>query len=396
VARITAIIALAIMLSNANAGEWSGYVGGELRLFPSGSDLDDAYHASFSLAAEPEYYHSWDDGYQSLTFKPFLRVDSHDSHRTHFDLRELYWEKAAENWELRAGVRRVFWGKTESQHLVDIINQTDLVENIDTEDKLGQPMINLALVRDWGTLDLFLLPGFRERTFPDEDARLRGPLPIKADDARYESGAKQWHVDFAARWSHFIGNWDLGVSHFHGTSREPRLVPDLSRGLRHIELVPYYDQIDQTGVDLQYTKGSWLWKFEGIHRSGMGDTYNAITAGFEYTLYGVFNSDADMGLLMEYLYDDRGDGATTPYQRDIFLGTRVSLNDVQTTQILAGAIVDQHTGATLLRLEASRRLGKAWRLTIEANAFLNVPSSDRLLHGIRQDDYLQIGANWYF
>jgi len=54
-----------------------------------------------------------------------------------------------------------FWGVTEFQHLVDIINQTDLVENIDTEDKLGQPMINLALINDWGTVDLFIMPYFR-------------------------------------------------------------------------------------------------------------------------------------------------------------------------------------------------------------------------------------------
>ena len=89
----------------------------------------------------------------------------HDGERTHFDVRELYWETFGETWDLRIGIARVFWGVVETQHLVDIINQTDTVENSDGEDKLGQPMINLSLVRDWGTVDLFVLPGFRERTF---------------------------------------------------------------------------------------------------------------------------------------------------------------------------------------------------------------------------------------
>jgi hypothetical protein len=49
---------------------------------------------------------------------------------------------------------------------VDIINQTDLVENIDGEDKLGQPMVHFSYFGDWGVVDFFLLPYLRERTYP--------------------------------------------------------------------------------------------------------------------------------------------------------------------------------------------------------------------------------------
>ena len=89
-------------------------------------------------------------------------------------LREAYW--AYEDWsykgteiELLVGINKVFWGVTESVHLVDIVNQTDLVEDLDQEDKLGQPMVNLALQHDWGLLNIYLLPYFRERTFPGID-----------------------------------------------------------------------------------------------------------------------------------------------------------------------------------------------------------------------------------
>ena len=53
----------------------------------------------------------------------------------------------------------MFWGVTESQHLVDVVNQTDLVENPDGEEKLGQLMVNLTVARSWGTLNLFVAPG---------------------------------------------------------------------------------------------------------------------------------------------------------------------------------------------------------------------------------------------
>ncbi len=58
-----------------------------------------------------------------------------------------------EEWEILAGLNKVFWGVAESRHQV---------EDIDEEDKLGQPMLNLTTLRDWGTVSLFILPGFSE------------------------------------------------------------------------------------------------------------------------------------------------------------------------------------------------------------------------------------------
>ncbi len=70
---------------------------------------------------------------------------------THWDIRELSWIHVGNGWESRVGIRKVFWGVTEGRHLVDIINQTDQVDQVDGEEKLGQPMINLSTVRDWGS-----------------------------------------------------------------------------------------------------------------------------------------------------------------------------------------------------------------------------------------------------
>ena len=80
----------------------------------------------------------------------FARADSQDDERSHADLREAYWGYESDDWDVIIGVNKVFWGVTESRHLVDVINQTDLVEDIDQEDKLGQPMINIATQRNWG------------------------------------------------------------------------------------------------------------------------------------------------------------------------------------------------------------------------------------------------------
>ncbi|MGV6851190.1 MAG: hypothetical protein ACWA5R_03300, partial [bacterium] len=77
---------------------------------------------NLSLAFEPEAYISWNDANDSIEFVPFARVDQRDNNRTHADIREFSWVHVGSNWESRIGVRRVFWGVTEFQHLVDIIN----------------------------------------------------------------------------------------------------------------------------------------------------------------------------------------------------------------------------------------------------------------------------------
>jgi len=383
--------ALLCISAAALASEWSGYVSSEFRGFAQ-SPADARQHDNnFSLSAQPEYFTDWDNGQQSLTFVPFARWDENDDKRSHIDIRELTWLKAAEDWELRVGIRKVFWGVTESQHLVDIINQTDLVEAIDGEEKLGQPMINLALIRDWGTVDLFVLPGFRERTFPGVDGRLRTALPVNDKQTIYESSDNDKHIDLAARWTHYIGDWDIGLSAFKGTNRDPRFIPNGSG----TALIPVYDLITQFGLDLQATLDDWLWKFEAINRDSQQENYNAFTGGFEYTLVGIADSAIDLGMIAEYLYDDRGDDAPTPFADDIMLGARLTLNDEQSTEFLLGVIADSNDATRLVSLESSRRLGSNWKISLEGRAFINIVKTDPLA-GVRKDNYLQLELARYF
>jgi hypothetical protein len=390
---LLAIICITLSFS-VSAGQWSGYLGTEFRFFLQDARDPRQHDENLSLVFEPEYYHEWDKGTQSLAFVPFFRLDQHDNERTHFDIRELTWLKAAENWELRVGLRKVFWGVTEFQHLVDIINQTDLVENIDTEDKLGQPMINLALINDWGTVDLFIMPYFRERTFPGIEGRPRNQPVVDDGLSKYESSAKEKHIDFAIRYSNYFGDWDVGVAHFYGTSRDPRSILTMNSSGAPV-LKPFYDIINQTSIDLQATKGNMLWKLEALHRSGQGETYNAVAGGFEYTFVGIFDSAIDLGVLGEYHYDGRGEDALTFFEDDIATGMRFAFNDAQSSEALVGLIWDRNTGGKFLNIEASRRIGNDWMLEMESRFLFGQSSSDPAF-AISRDDYLELFLTYNF
>jgi len=391
--RATVLCLLLAAALPAQAVSWRGFVAAQERLF-SDEPADPRQHGNnFSVSAQPELYHEWADGKQSLTFVPFARLDQGDDERTHADIRELAWGYVARDYEWTVGISKVFWGVTESQHLVDIINQTDLVEELDGEEKLGQPMVNLSLIRDWGTVGLFVLPGFRERTFAGVHGRPRIIPRVEKELTRYESSREQKHVDYAVRWSHYFGDMDIGLSWFHGTSRDPLLFPATDDG--EIVLAPFYQIIDQAGLDVQLTKGNWLWKLEAINRDGDYAKFRAATGGFEYTFYGLFDTPADLGLVMEYLYDSRGELATTPFEDDFLTGLRFTFNDAQSTDALLGAIKDKHDDSFLITLEANRRLGESWKMSLQASKFV-VDGLDQSLKSFAEDDFVQLELGYYF
>jgi hypothetical protein len=293
-----------------------------------------------------------------------------------------------------AGFGKVFWGVTEVRHLVDIINQTDAVEDVDNEDKLGQPMLNVTLDGRWGYIDVFYLPMFRERTYPAADARLRGLLPIDGE-ASYQSAAGRFHQDFALRWSRPFGAFDVGASFFRGTSREPRfIVVADAAGLPYLR--PHYDVIDQVGIDVQWTGSATLLKLEAITRGGHGDRFFAATGGVEYTLYQLLGGSSDVGLLAEFMLDRRGVGAPpTVFDNDVFVGFRWALNDVHDTAILGGPVVDYKTGEVLALLEVERRLGSGWRFELEARLFANTAPA-AATNSLRRDGFLTLRLSKFF
>jgi hypothetical protein len=350
---------------------------------------DDAT-TQLSIAGSTEF--RWRGAESRTSIIPYLRYDETDDERSLADLREGYWAQEAETYELLIGVNTVFWGVTESVHLVDIVNQTDAVADIDGEDKLGQPMINLELQRDWGLVSVYVLPWFRERTFVGEDGRLRTPLPVDTDNPQFESSDEENHVDLALRYSHYVGSVDIGISAFSGTSREARLLPNTDGS----ELIPFYDQIDQLGLDLQYTGDAWLWKLEAIARETQNDSFTAAVGGFEYTFYQVVDSAADIGLLLELQYDGRDEGEpVTLADNDLFAGIRLALNDTQDTSVLAGVGYDLETSEAYVNIEADRRLGDDTVLELRARLFTNSDLDDTG-YAIESDDYLQLQLSRYF
>lgn len=387
--------------------ELSGRFSIESRLYPDSAQHPGQRSHASGFTAKPELYAEDEEG-RSITISPFFRYDSADPRRTHADLREafllLYGEAGDGEWELRLGVDRVAWGVAEVRNIVDIVNQTDLVEHPDEKTKLGQPMAHGTWSADWGALELFLLPWHRERTYPGRAGRLRSEFVVDHDGATYDSAAEERHMDWAVRYSGSFGLVDLGLSYFDGQSREPVLRPVLGNAAGPV-LQPHYEKIRQFGLDAQLTTGPWLFKLEAIRRLGASnrpalenglrgeeDDFGAWILGGEHTLYSVFDTEAEITLLAEWHWDGRGpERATNAFENDLFLAVRLALNDVEGTEFTLSVAEDLDHAGRVFGIEAKTRLNDNWSFELEGTAFHGVGWRDDALYGVRRDTY--IGLN---
>jgi len=363
-------------------------------LFTENGAWPEQTNQSASVAGNIEFYHDF-QGNLSLTLQGFYRLDSIDDERSHGDLRLGKFLYFTDNWELSIGFGHVFWGATEFVHLVDIINQTDQVEAIDGEEKLGQPMLHLTIPREWGVMEGFVLPWFRERTFPGIKGRFRTPIPVNTDQTVYESSREQQHMDFALRYSTALMDSDIGLYYFNGTARDPVLLFSHSAA-GGPALYPYYEQIGQTGLDVQMVAGDWLLKGEAFYRIGQSRSYAATTFGFEYTFIGIAESMMDLGLIGEYVYDDRDDGwLPTIYDNDIMAGLRLAVNDMDDSTVLFGVIYDLESSSTIMAIEASRRINNSLRLNLDASFFIDMDIEDPAF-SFAQDDHIMLEMIYYW
>jgi len=239
-----------------------------------------------------------------------------------------------------------------------------------------------------------LLPYFRERTFPGHKGRLRSALEVDTESARYESARKERHLDFAFRYSHTIGDWDFGIYNFDGTGREPTLLSGVNANGESV-LIPFYEQVNQTGLDIQVVEGNWLFKLEALYRTGQREDFLASVGGFEYALENMVSSGMDLGMIGEWAYDERGDEAATSFQNDAMFGLRLAVNDAASSELLLGFIQDLEGSSRALSIEGSRRVGDNWLVSVESRAFLDQPEDDPL-YSLRDDAFFQLELACYF
>ena len=273
-------------------------------------------------------------------------------------------------------------------------------------------MIRVGRQFDFGTVQAFYLPYFRKRQFPGDGGRLRAGLPVEESAERIDVKGGRFAPSFALRYDGVFGGADIGLSAFHGVSRDPGFDPIFSQIVvdplpgqpapppQVVGLAPVYDRITQVGFDGQFTDDATLYKAEAIFRTGQTNLngnerdYVAASGGIEHTLYQVFDN-ADLGLIAEYAWDSRGRDATTTFNNDVILGARLALNDEADTSFLLTSAIDHRDEVATFRLEAQRRVADGLIAEVEGTLFVNA-DDDPLASDLQDDSFIRFKLTYFW
>ncbi|CAH9052479.1 hypothetical protein PSECIP111854_00978 [Pseudoalteromonas sp. CIP111854] len=382
------LLALILIASPVWTFEIQGNLNLEQRHYVSAKEQQsEQYEATLSFA--PELYYNHND--IEVNIKPNARINSMDDEKSGFYFKELNLAYTSNAHEFKVGINQVFWGVTESQHIIDIINQTDTLASVDFEQKMGQPMLQYTYYSEDSSLQVFLLPHFQKPKYASKKGRLRPILVVDPSLVQFESSKGKNRQDFALKYSSRLAGIDYSLHYFNGIQR----TPILQYSAAHNALAPLHPNMEQVGIESQLVYENWLFKLEGYHRHSTHN-YSAVTAGFEYTLIGVFDSFWDINLISEYQYDSRQDPSLAQGQNDLFLGARLTLNDLDGTTALVGLVQDLDDKDTVSgRLEISSRINDSWRWRVEGWLF-QADSVDEITFFARKDDFLQFSIEYYF
>ena len=347
--------------------------------------LGASFDTNISAEAKVIGYEELDDF--QLEYEIVIRKSLNDNGKDIIEPRQLFLSKTFGDIDVYLGYRHTFWGVAESRNLVDLINQQDMAAGMSPDNKLGAPSFSIETYLGSGELQYWFIPRFRERTFNGINAHPGFGIPVSPAKFAHIKGSKA--SDQALRYANSIGDIDYALSIFDGTAREPLI---LFQESYPPTITPYYERMRSVGLELQYTGESILYKFEGLTGTQSEKVFDAVVLGTEKTVYSVFETQWDMGIIIEYQYDDR---AQALLDRTLVSGIRLAANDEFDTSLLILYTVDDEFSQSVFGLEASRRLRNG--MTLDLSYLLHKSDEQHLpLYSLIDDSELSLTLGYYF
>lgn len=380
-----------------------GEFAAEVRFYPEeaspGRDVEVDLAVQFELRLQDTR------GWRALV-RPRLQTDPADPS----DPSELLWipreawvEYGRGGWTARVGRQVLAWGSADTFRPVDVLSTLDLQRDAPSLDRKGDWMFGVTYSRPSYGIEAMYLPILEGIDFPsahspwsmqsildrlddapDEDASDEVRL---VEDPLLPSSATEHSLGVRSRIS--FGTTDLFLVGYTGIDRLPLLLllGECRPGSECFPLVystrAVYLPMHLLGLEAQSAVGEVLIKFEAAFRDqtiedarfatllpGFDDHSLQVVVGLDHLRHGVLGSSHDLGLVVEFLFDDSGNAddylSFRPFQRDLAARLVWSFNDFDRTVVEAGWIQDLERAESFGTLRLKRRLRD--RVTLEVGA----------------------------
>jgi hypothetical protein len=334
-----------------------------------------------SLAVRPYFKTEGLDGAFVLTLAPSAVLDAADSRRTMGDIGDGKIEFQRGTWSLAIGLNLLAWDTADMGHPFGKVNHAAISQNLTLEDKLAQPMLQVAKTTRYGDFSIIWMPYLREPALQALSQPYRTDLPVRPENARYRVGNDAWYQSFALRWSHAVSEFE-GASAYIDMQRDAQLEPiSFDGGGEPTALRPLVGNAMHFGVTASHVAGPTLWKVEAagridaFSRSYGSANYCTVSGGLEYTMLGARSSDAHLDLVLEGSLDSRGETAPVTYDDDAVYGVRLGIDKDSDSSLLLLGATDLESGGTSVRLEAEHQIAGQWSMRLEGRTVLNAQPS---------------------
>ena len=171
---------------------------------------------------------------------------------------------------------------------------------------------------------------------------------------------------------------------------------------------PYliWPRVRQAGGTYQQALGSVLLKLEAAHRDYLHPgslppspdrDHSLIAAGLEWGFTHLAGSDSTFLFEIQNRFGEDVPPNELPlFQRDVLVGYRFALNDVQDRRLLLTAIVDlEETSRVLAALTWEQRLFDAWGLRAGAR-YARYPDDASVYAFLDDDDHVHLSLTRFF
>lgn len=395
---------------------YGGSVEASLRYYPEDGLLPGQTEAGFAPIINGDFNTRTELDFGTVVFEASGLYNT-ETGEGYADIPRGYFQYFGDGFDVLVGSNIEYWGVSESNRVVDSVNQRYVIDQTVDYISLGQPMVNLNLSFGFNsTLSLFGLIYFRDRDMANAATRFRSPFLMSNADAVYEEGNGR-NLDFAARYrtsfSALGGGMDLAVSYFDGTNRAPSTLPNVCvlpgghfdeancadlvyDDLEDVKAIPYYAKLRRYGLEMVYSNGDLQLTFEGAISQSLNETYYSTITGAQYSFGGIGPTGDTIVAVVEYLYDDRSIiQPLTIYDNDMFFGFAYSGNDVNGTSVRGGIYYDVETDAQIYTASWSRRIGDAMRLEV-AGFMMNSAGTEDPIAFAQDDSFVQVSLAYFF
>jgi hypothetical protein len=382
-------------------------------------DKDNQNNSLLTLKASVEENIEW--SWLNFTTSLSGKVDGSDNRNSYFNINEIYARFTGPFYSrVHIGAKTYIWSKMEAFHPLNIVNSRIIDSDIEDFEKKGEPSIVFENDTILGNIKAYYFPYFIKPFYPSKNNRItNGVRPVDTYVVYNSEINKEYRQDqFGLSLDKQFDDFELFLFVMSHVDRNSPILgwhewnTLFGNNIPEGSLGAYYHKTLDYGLGGTFFFGEHTFKLEMVHNnyddnqtlflqtSGLVNIQDRTTVAVGHEYIYAWENGYESTFFTEYEYvfgNDITDANKGIFQNDIFIGHRLSFNDIQSKELQLGFFYDlERDSEWMLLVTYQQRLNDFWMLKMNYRSF-NYSEEDNLgLYILDGDDEVTISLKRSF